>query len=567
MARMIPSYIDISESPSGEVEIFELLKIEGPNEWIVLHSLDLPRHVRQVEGEIDFLILIPGGAVICLEIKSHEVVTRDRHGIWHLGNHTERRGPFRQAAEAMRSTLDRLQGTNGLSGVPFISAVGFPRCQFNVPATEWEEWQVFDETALRQLGIREVIERIVRSTRTKFKRVPTALWFRDELGEPTEVECEKVRDVLRPVFERQRSPKERRAENQRELRRFTEEQFKALDSLEANMRIAFSGAAGTGKTFLALEAARRSTGNGQRSLLCCYNRLLGDWLEREAGPLASNGYVGTLHKLIFKISGETSRSDGADAGYWTEELPALAVDRLLRGHPLAESFDLVVIDEAQDICTDPYLDVIDLLLKGGLKNGRIRAFGDFSHQAIYTENNGRELLASRTHGLVQFELTENCRNRPRIGHLAALLSGSKSPYREFRRKDDGIDIDILKFDEGQSQTSALEQAIDRLRAENHQLGDIAILSPFKADAAASRLGDPYKGWLTPAADARTGKIRVSTVHSFKGLESIAVVVTDIRRVDRPTDRQLLYIAASRATDRLILLVNENIAVDMMNLVI
>lgn len=567
MARMIPSYIDVADSPNGEVEVFELLRIEGPDNWIVLHSLDLPKHVRQVEGEVDFLILVPGGAVICLEIKSHQVVMRDRDAIWHLGGKVERRGPFRQAAEGMRSAQDRLRSISGLKGVPFISAVGFPKCQFNVPAAEWEAWQVFDEQALRQYGIRAVVEGIVRNARAKFERVPTALWFRDELREPTEAQCEKIREVLRPVFERQRSPKERRAENQRELRRFTEDQFKALDSLESNQRIAFSGAAGTGKTFLALEAARRATGSGLRALFCCYNRLLGDWLEREAGAITSSGYVGTLHKLIFKIADETSRTEAVDSRYWTEELPALAAERLLDGHVMTESFDFVAIDEAQDICTGPYLDVIDLLVKGGLKDGRIHAFGDFRHQAIYTKSDGRELLAARTQGLVLFDLNENCRNRPRIGHLAASFSGPTNPYGTFRRQDDGIDVDILTFGAAQSQTSALEQAIDRVRAENYQLGDIVILSPFNSDGAAKHLGEPYRGWLASAEEARAGKIRTSTIHSFKGLESIAVIVTDVRSVDRQTDRQLLYIAASRARDRLILLVDESIALDMMNLVI
>jgi len=566
MARMIPSYIDDSESVSGEVEIFELLRIEAPESWIVLHSLDLPRHVRQVEGEIDFLILIPGGAGICLEIKSHESVRRDAQGIWHLGNHTERRGPFRQAAMAMQSLLVRLQEDEGILGVPFISAVGFPKCRFDVPPTEWEDWQVFDETALTQFGVREVIERIVRNSRSKFKRVPTALWYRDELKEPTETQCERILGALRPVFERQRSPKERRAENQSELRRYTEEQFKALDSLDANRRIVFSGAAGTGKTFLALESARRANASGQRALLCCYNRILGEWLEREAGPLTSSGYVGTLHKLMVSISGESHQGDRGNMNFWTEELPTHTVDRLLRGHPMAESFDMVAIDEAQDICTEPYLDVIDLLLKGGLKEGCFRAFGDFTHQAIFTNSNGRELLELRAQGLVRFELRENCRNRPRIGHLAALFSGPVNPYGEFRRKDDGVNIDILRFDSEQSQTSALQQAIDRLRNEKHQLGDISILSPFKEGAATSQLGEPYKGWLTFASDPKVGKIRVSTVHAFKGLESTAVIVTDIRRVDRPSDRQLLYIAASRATDRLVLLVDQDIALDIMNLV-
>ena len=568
MARMIPSYVDSEQSPPGEVEVFELLRVEGPEDWIVLHSLDLPQHVRQVEGEIDFLILAPGGAVVCLEVKSHERVSRDSSGLWHLGSQDgERRGPFRQASEGMRSAKNRLSHMPGLKSVPFVSLVGFPRCPFDVPAVEWEHWQVFDEPALRQLGIRRIIERTCREARAKFAATQTASWFREVDREPTTQQCQSISKVLRPVFERQRSPKQRRAESQAELRHYTEEQFSALDCLDGNDRILFTGAAGTGKTFLALEALRRGVGSGERTLLCCFNKLLGRWLCNEADPLAGRAQVGTLHKLMLEIAEISVEGEGNEPGFWSEELPALVTDQLLKGHDMAASFDLVVIDEAQDICTGPFLDVIDLLLRDGLSHGRIRAFGDFEHQAIYSEGDGQRLLEDRTSGIVRYGLSENCRNRPRIGHLVGSFAGPEAAYGKFRRKDDGVEIDIFRSGKDQSPSSALEKAIDRLRADGHQLGDITILSPFRSGAAFTTLNEPYAGWLTSAEHPQAGKIRTSTIHAFKGMESPAVIVTDIRRVDREGDRQLLYIAASRATDRLGLIVDDGARMDLAEIIV
>jgi hypothetical protein len=130
MARMIPNTIDASKSPPGEVTIFEMLRDRTPDSWTVLHSLDLPAHVRQVEGELDFLVLIPGSAVICLEVKSHERVSRGADGRWRLGHdEPELRGPFRQASEQMHSLRKRLSSSALLAGVPFVSAVVFPRCR------------------------------------------------------------------------------------------------------------------------------------------------------------------------------------------------------------------------------------------------------------------------------------------------------------------------------------------------------------------------------------------------------------------------------------------------------
>jgi len=50
-------------------------------------------------------------------------------------------------------------------------------------------------------------------------------------------------------------------------------------------------------------------------------------------------------------------------------------------------YDEIIIDEAQDLLRDKYLDVIDLILKGGLSAGRWRMFGDFEKQAIFSASN------------------------------------------------------------------------------------------------------------------------------------------------------------------------------------
>ena len=124
MARMIPAVIDASHSPPGEVEIFTLLRDRAPGSWTVLHSLDLPQHKRQIEGEADFLVLIPGVAAICLEVKSHQRVLRDASGLWRLGQEQPTaRSPFRQAADAMHSIRRRASEHPGLEAVPFLSVV------------------------------------------------------------------------------------------------------------------------------------------------------------------------------------------------------------------------------------------------------------------------------------------------------------------------------------------------------------------------------------------------------------------------------------------------------------
>lgn len=256
---MIPAVIDDETSPPGEVELFALLRDEAPESWAVLHSLDLPRHVRQVEGELDFLVLIPGGAAVCLEVKSHQRVLRDTDGLWRLGQDSPTaRSPFRQAADAMYSLKTKVSERPALASVPFVSAVAFPRCRFELSATEWDSFQVFDEAAITNHGITHCLRRIADGQREKLGGIDRAAWFDPDAGEPTEEQCEQIVRLVRPRFEQSRSPKARRAEAAGEIRRYTEEQFRALDFHATNPRVAFTGGAGTGKTLVALELARRS---------------------------------------------------------------------------------------------------------------------------------------------------------------------------------------------------------------------------------------------------------------------------------------------------------------------
>lgn len=558
MARVIPAWIDPETAPPGEVILFEALKVEpGTDSWTVLHSVDLPRHVRQAQGEADFVILIPALGALCLEVKSHQSVSRGSDGLWRLGaDPPTPRSPFRQASDAMHSLANRLREANrSLMSVPFVSAVCFPRCNFDVPAVEWEEWQVVDERALRARSLETCLRGVLIHARRRYRESPSCRWFHDERAEPSLAQCETMIRLLRPVFEVHRSPKARRYEREAELKHYTEEQYLALDGLERNPRVLITGPAGTGKTLLALEAARRSRLAGERTLLLCYNTLLGHWLRNEAEPLAPEVTSGTLHSLLVAVSG-LSVPDPVPPTFWLSDLPEAAADALLAGHEYCGVFDRAILDETQDLASDAYLDVIDLLLAGGLEQGRVLAFGDFARQAIYGCSKDPEtLIHKRIPHLFSFGLTVNCRTRPRIGALISRLSGLEEAYRRFRRRDDGVEPDPYFYDSDATQLKVLEAQLDRLRSEGHSIGDITILST-RADGAASQLGDPWRSRLQPARERSPFKTRYTTAHAFKGLESPAIVITDVEDIIGPADEAVLYVAMTRATDRLILIGSE-----------
>lgn len=140
MARMIPSAIPRSCSSPGEKEIFARLKDEpGTHDWIVLHSLDISHHVRQIVGEADFVVIVPALGVLCLEVKACYSLRR-ASGLWYYGGdaHGDTRGPFKQASEAMHSLRQQVVRVDpSMSRIPFWSAVIFPYIEFDTASDEW----------------------------------------------------------------------------------------------------------------------------------------------------------------------------------------------------------------------------------------------------------------------------------------------------------------------------------------------------------------------------------------------------------------------------------------------
>ena len=310
-------------------------------------------------------------------------------------------------------------------------------------------------------------------------------------------------------------------------------QLGILEGLLENERMLVSGPAGSGKTLLAAEAARRHAAQGKRVLLLCFTTTLATWLRAQLAP--SGIQVQTVsalaRELVERARGPVQPNDSAT--FW----PDLHLDACDLAP--ANAFDVVVIDEAQDLTDEAWL-LIDAIARGA----RLWAFQDEA-QRFWPERRVREELF----GGARFRLPRSRRSPTAIQALANRCVGVEHNPQALQ---EGIQKGAIGFVRCPSPGAVPEKIgaeVDRLLSEGLTASDIAIVSLRGRDAEGSihRLEKVGRHQLVHADAADMGERLVAdSFLQWKGLERPAVIVTDIPETTISQLGVRLYIALTRA---------------------
>ena len=551
MAHLIPSFMD-ERTPPGERDVFNLLAA-GPDDWVALHSLDLAPWNRSLRTEIDFVVIAPDVGILCLEVKSHENITFD--GLRWFPE-TIARSPFKQAADGRHEFYRRLvELAPNFRRVPIVHCCIFPKSPFDLPVNlSVQPWELIDSRTFRSFAsgaafCNELKTRINLSVAADANLSPLATPLsRDQIE--TLVKC------CLPVQKRRPAAREEISRRQDEMERLLRDQQKPVLQLTAlNARVIVSGGAGTGKTLIAMEVARRAAESGRRVAFLCFNQLVGDWvsrrMEQESAALP-NLVAGRAIRVMARLTGLEIPENPSPA-YWETELPDLLEERLTDPELKAvAAFDYLVLDEAQDLLSRPRLwECVSQFLLGGLDRGSFALFGDFDNQVLAEKKSMLQTLSDLESAVrpTSWRLTENCRNYQIVGDTAVCLSGlGKSVYTGYLRAGGGVqNYDISFYEHERAQLDKLGQWLQEFRAKGYKPSEITLLS-FRSDETSAALRLRNEGFkLRPAWNAGefTG---YASVHAFKGMENKVVILTDVVLGDRDFDRYLFYTGMTRATE-------------------
>ncbi|MCG7927877.1 MAG: NERD domain-containing protein [Candidatus Thiodiazotropha taylori] len=510
--RMIPSQ-PLATDSKLEPQVFDQLRLAfsggDKNGWFAMHSLNLPRHEYKRFGEIDFVVCGPEGLFV-LEVKGGRVSCHD--GIWETTNRygeTDRlkESPFSQANSALHGLLKKLPDTISKAFVVGYGVI-MPGVERLPDSAEWDRAVLADGRDFRQFE--KWLERFIRHWRAKDTNKPAA--------SPSQLKA--LQQFLRPDFEAVVPMHVSVHDVEARIVRLTEDQLRWVDAIEVNPRVICSGGAGTGKTMLALELARRWCAAGMKTVLACHSPWLKRYLERHAVPGLTVSLADSIHV--------TARRAGID------------------------KFDALIVDEGQDILNMDALDMLDSFLSGGISEGRWCFFHDVNNQSglcgSYVPDAYEYLSSSNP---LQIPLKTNCRNTLPIlqriqGYLNADVGNSGV--------GDGPAVREVYVADTDSAIKALEKELhDLVDGEGFNPGDIVVLAPVLfSHSLTSALSYNILNSITVLDDASPRNINRHTIGfaqigDFKGLESEVVVLVDMPRPGYSESlRSLHYVGMSRA---------------------
>ena len=541
MVSFIPPYMGEEIKSNAERKMYDVLQELNLKNAYVLHSLGLPRHRSKIYGEIDFVVVCERG-VACLEIKGGRVECRD--GQWSFIDRygTERvkpEGPFAQVTGNMFSLRDILkrhfEGNPHMRNILMASGVVFSDIAFHSDSQEIIPEIIYDRTTE---DISEYMNRVFD------------YWQQRQHREPSKLSPSDIREIvqfLRADFCFIPSLNDRLEQVEQKLVRLTKEQAQLMQALGMNDHLIVEGGAGTGKTLLAAEYARRQLEQGDRVLYLTYNKNLAHHVMRSL-PESGQLKVVNIHALFGEyISVDVEELKKNPQNYFSQVLPERFYDYIsdkMATDPEAEKmqYDVLIMDEGQDILKPLYLYSLDCLLKGGLDHGRWAVFYD-EKQNIYNPEyqEGMDILLSYPH--TKFRLFVNCRNTVQIGTYSAKASGVT--FAEFMRQN-GEEVGKISYEDEKDFGRKIKEILKVLREGKVSAGDITFLSPKK-----------YKNSKLAAMKVKVNELNdnfqpdpavpvYATIQGFKGLDAKVVILCDVEALRSETFSQYIYLAGTRA---------------------
>jgi nuclease-like protein/type III restriction/modification enzyme restriction subunit len=557
MARLIPKVAIDEIAVKSERDTARYLVDLLPNDCIIYHSYPWLRTDRNdrgnttlLEGETDFVIVLPTHGLLILEVKGGTIVYDEDHRDWSRLLDSGRQKPIQDPFEQARRNTHylekaiKLRGYQGANHLPFAYgyAVVFPDCEYNGPTPVGAEPAI-----IFSAGDLPYLDRRITSALTQ--------WSRKNKPRPLDSEdINRITKAISPGFKLLPVLFRKLEEQEEKLFRLTNEQRNLLKFLGTKERACIEGVAGSGKTMLAQAQAEKFADAGKSTLFVCYNKTLAKWISDSIPDeyrelITVKHFHGLCAEWVRKAGMSFSPPSSDAEQFWRDE----AADQLMDAIDMVpEKFDAVIVDEGQDFYPNWWMP-LEMINSAG-DEGAMYVFYD-PRQNLYVDQEGSLPALGEP-----FNLPTNCRNTRLIAAKCSEILEVDILTRE--EAPQGEAPTVVKLDSAYDIKKRVERYITEW-VKNGKLkpSQVAILSPSVKQRTSLKGAESLCGLsITDDIDKwRENKgVLFSTVKSFKGLEADAVILIDVpEEIDssffKAADH---YVACSRAKHLLVVLHRE-----------
>jgi len=458
---LVPDLADIEATARSGAErrVARILSaIDGPEGAVAFHSVTLRTHETKQQTEADFVVLW-GDVVVLIEVKGGGVSKHD--GLWYT---VDRRGdwkrlhesPMRQAQSAMHALRTILQ-EEGIGWYASEAVVITPDIDAPPPAVEWKGSHWWAKDGMSTAAMTAAFETVVDGA----KAAPYGM----KVARTDHLRARLFGEFTRmPVIDAQRGAV------LEEQNRATDDQARVLSALSRNQRMMVIGGAGTGKSLVLAEAAKQEAGEGRSVLITFHSPALVDFFSPRIAGRAIDLYP------FAELGGETK-------------------------------YDVVLIDEAQDLMNADGMDALDAVIRGGRADGRWRMFLDPNNQAHIDGSFDPDVYELVSAEALLLDLNRNVRNTKAIVHVVQEYLGADIG-------DPGIvngERVQWRWADARADVAAAESLARELVGDGARREDIWIIS-VTSDAAPVRSAAGFT---------------VTSPRYAKGLEAEHVIVCDL----------------------------------------
>lgn len=537
MATLCPSDITklmMDSEHAGEMETLKLLKSKLPASLHVFHGMHWSKEGKDYTafGEIDFVVVDSEGQVIIVEQKNGSLDEVGGDLVKRYGN--TNKSVSDQIHRMRNNILEKFKQQNPGQQLKLDYLFYCPDYRVaNISGAAIDEKRIVDASNKDKLP--EIIQGLLSSNTAKSREAEQVLsFFYNEYDLVPDVSTYKTQQ--RETFVRLSS------DMMRFIERLTMHPY----------RLHVEGTAGSGKSLLAMRMYKQWLEEGKNVLLTCYNNALQQNF-RSTLPQPEN--IRTFHKLctdaLLAHGVEVDFKKSFEPGFWRDLLEqVIAIDLNEE-----EKFDALIVDEGQDFGPD-WFELLQLFLK---EDAAILWLDDPTQQ-IYP------IAPAPLDGFVHFKADINYRTPHSI---ADYIRKKLDVTFEGRNALPGLGVHLESIDDKEELAAKVAHRIKDLRRIGFEDDDIVILSCVGIKNASFVDYDDicgiglkhFTGTYSATGEPvfTDGRILSDSVYRFKGQQAPAVILVDFKMSGKLSDkdRKVLFVAMTRATVRLELVIVDN----------